>query len=491
MKRFLFGLFALISASIAFAGSQQQMLMAAKPSAGVVNPFPATNLGEWWDGNTGLAVSGSNPTSWTGALHSTVLTATATVSPMLVETVGAQTYIKFSVPGGNTVGGYFSLPGGFTWNKQAVSWYFFYKRNSLTTDTDSLIWGGTSQDALIFAGQLFERYDVNGVVGTGIYGAENLACYFVRVDATNTKEGISSQIKVQTPAQDTGTITGGNISEYNAPPLFPLHVGALCGILKYDEKTSDATHSAILAAASIKYGTTPESAARYVCFDGDSRTFGSLSTDPVFWSYPAQMARLYSGGQPPYSISAAGGLQAVNNTAATATLLQLSYFTAYSNPTVSYAIGVNDVGAGTNSATIITAIQTWMSNVRASYPTVKLVGCTIFPFAFETVGQTAARTAVNTWILNTTLSTYDYTVDFAGDSRLQNPANLTYFNSDGLHLTDAGYGVCAALEKAVFDAHSLWGSMMYWNNRNRQYAGVIQFRSKFVAIREEEEMLAA
>ena len=43
----------------------------------------------------------------------------------------------------------------------------------------------------------------------------------------------------------------------------------------------------------------------------------------------------------------------------------------------------------------------------------------------------------------------DALADLGANANLQNSANLTYFNADGVHLTDAGYAVVTSIIDAA------------------------------------------
>ena len=115
--------------------------------------------------------------------------------------------------------------------------------------------------------------------------------------------------------------------------------------------------------------------------------------------------------------------------------------------------GVNDGVAGASAATIYDRLKTWWAAARAAGA--KVVACT------EIDAQNAGADAVS-WhstlypalnvLIKSDPSLYDALVDLGADARLQDATNLTYFTSDQIHPTTAGYGVIAALVRPVIEA---------------------------------------
>jgi len=107
-------------------------------------------------------------------------------------------------------------------------------------------------------------------------------------------------------------------------------------------------------------------------------------------------------------------------------------------------IGVNDIGGGTGSASLITAYTQWANKVHARG--MLAYGATITPFggnSYYSDAHEATRQAVNAWFRTNTL--YDAVIDF--DAVVRDPVTLTNlistYSSDGLHLTPAGYHAMA------------------------------------------------
>jgi lysophospholipase L1-like esterase len=109
-------------------------------------------------------------------------------------------------------------------------------------------------------------------------------------------------------------------------------------------------------------------------------------------------------------------------------------------------IGVNDIGGGTGSSSLITAYTQWANKAHARG--LLAYGATITPFggnSYYTTANEATRQAVNAWFR--TNNVYDGVIDF--DAVVRDPVTLTnllaaYNSGDGLHLNPLGYQVMAS-----------------------------------------------
>lgn len=102
--------------------------------------------------------------------------------------------------------------------------------------------------------------------------------------------------------------------------------------------------------------------------------------------------------------------------------------------------GVNDIGAGANSKTVIDAYKQMIAAAHAK--NIKVYGATITPFkgnSYYTGPHEAVRDTVNTWIR--TPGNFDAVLDF--DKAIRNPNDplsiLATYNNDGLHPNANGY----------------------------------------------------
>jgi len=108
-------------------------------------------------------------------------------------------------------------------------------------------------------------------------------------------------------------------------------------------------------------------------------------------------------------------------------------------------IGVNDIGGGTGSASLISAYTQFANKAHARG--LLAYGATITPFggnSYYTAANEATRQAVNAWFRTNNI--YDGVIDF--DAVVRDPVTLTnllssYNSGDGLHLNPTGYHVMA------------------------------------------------
>ena len=112
-------------------------------------------------------------------------------------------------------------------------------------------------------------------------------------------------------------------------------------------------------------------------------------------------------------------------------------------------IGVNDIGGGTSSSSLITAYTQFANKAHARG--LLAYGATITPFGgngYYTVAHEATRQAVNAWFRTNNI--YDGVIDF--DAVVRDPVTLTNIQSayyfgvnagDGLHMNPAGYQAMA------------------------------------------------
>lgn len=416
-------------------------------------PPNSADLIEWWDNrDADLSVTGSLVDTWTGRENGLVLTGTTTTRPTKVAVSGVN-YLNFA-------GDYLQLPAGFTWNKQNHSLFIVMRRASLGTGTNGLWQMETTGqvDAILLGGQLFRTWNAASGpndTATPINFADNIATAFMIGNASNTTIGLNNQSGT-VAANSSGTANGsGYLGAWSAAG-FPLDTSDVLAVVAYSRALDATERAAVLDWATTRYNATSRTYGKYLLFDGDSLTAGVQSTNVRNWSYPAQLSRLVTSGQPKYGNIGVGGQQIQNVTAATAAKLQLSYNTTLTG-TLVFWMGSNDINNARTGAQVWGDIQTYLSTVRASYPSVKIVGCTILTRSDNTGSEETNRTTLNTSILTTSSGSggFDYTVDLAADSRLSNASDTTYFDPDGVHLNDTGYGVVTALVKAVLDANAL------------------------------------
>lgn len=188
---------------------------------------------------------------------------------------------------------------------------------------------------------------------------------------------------------------------------------------------------------------------RRVVWEGDSRTTGTGATNSAY-HYPSQAVRKLTGVWSASNVGTGGNTVATMITQISAEVAPLFSATNSKNIAVLWG-GVND---NTDATTMHNRISSWCSTVRALG--FKVVVCT------EIDAQSAAHLAsgwhatnypaLNTLIRANWTSYADAIADLGANANLQDATNVTYFNADLVHLTNAGYGVVAGVVAPVVAA---------------------------------------
>lgn len=115
--------------------------------------------------------------------------------------------------------------------------------------------------------------------------------------------------------------------------------------------------------------------------------------------------------------------------------------------------GTTDYALNRTGAQVYGYEVDWANNIRsATSNTVYVIQTTTTPSTSFTGPQDTERIAGNALVIADASGAFDYSVDLAGDARLSNPSNTTYYNPDGTHLTAAGAQVVADLITPSFEA---------------------------------------
>lgn len=122
-------------------------------------------------------------------------------------------------------------------------------------------------------------------------------------------------------------------------------------------------------------------------------------------------------------------------------------------------VGTNDVGAsGHSSSTVITALQGLVTDLHSTSPAAKIVVLTLSPNGNWSGGQFTAAQAVNTAILNGTITSVNATVDAytaLNDSNNSGHLRADFDSGDGLHVNNAAHDVVIGLVRAALVTLSL------------------------------------
>ena len=186
--------------------------------------------------------------------------------------------------------------------------------------------------------------------------------------------------------------------------------------------------------------------------DGNSITQGNSASNANLTAWPPVCRELLISSQAASHSEkywlvknvAISGNTTGQRAAAFNTDVQPQFSTAYGRNIVTFFEVSNDVI--TNAATLNTAItnvQAYVTQARNSGWEVML--STVPPTTTTTNSANIVIPQFNTWLRdNPTWSDFPI-VEIANHASLSNPANTTFYNVDGLHMTDAGYAVVAGL----------------------------------------------
>jgi lysophospholipase L1-like esterase len=185
--------------------------------------------------------------------------------------------------------------------------------------------------------------------------------------------------------------------------------------------------------------------------DGNSITAGTGATSALLNAWPPVCTNLLTASQASHPSTvwvnkriAISGNTTQQRIAAFAAEAAPLFSLGYSRNVITFFEVVNDIVTNAvNLATAITNVQTWVSLARRTGFSVMLATPT--PTTNTGNGANVLVPQFNTWLrANPQWSDYPI-VDLAANASLSNPSNLTFYNVDGLHPTDAGYAVMAQL----------------------------------------------
>ena len=182
---------------------------------------------------------------------------------------------------------------------------------------------------------------------------------------------------------------------------------------------------------------------------GDSLTYGTGSSNRATLSYPAQLATALGSSVDVSNLGVFGRALGPASTSSTMLNVEATQELARvsgcrpANVIVLFAAS-NDIREGRSAAACWADVQTYCAAARAAGS--KVVLCTTITRGDDfSAGVESVRVAFNALVRAGAASICDALVDLDGDARLQNSANLTYFDPDTVHLTDAGFAVVASL----------------------------------------------
>lgn len=196
-------------------------------------------------------------------------------------------------------------------------------------------------------------------------------------------------------------------------------------------------------------------ASLYLVAEGDSLTVGFASSG-TFGPYPMQLALLY----PPTRMVSVQNFAVTGSVIADLISREAASDAPYDsrkNPVLLVWIGTNDlVGATLTPAQLLTQLTTYCNSQRsAGYS--HIVVFTMLPrsAAGTSVTFEADRQTFNTSLRAGYKGFADALADVAADTRIGisgDELDLTYYNSDKIHLINAGYAIVASIAKVAVDS---------------------------------------
>jgi lysophospholipase L1-like esterase len=184
-----------------------------------------------------------------------------------------------------------------------------------------------------------------------------------------------------------------------------------------------------------------------VVFDGDSRTVGGQGGSTP---YPDQTMATAGVTAKQYgsTVVATSGLTVAQLISRAATTVDVQYRSGTANNLVVLG-GTNDATAGADAATIYSRIVSYSAaRIAAGF---RVIVCTELPAsdtAHNNVTWNTTRATLNTSIRNGAAANGYTVADLAADANIGADGasdNVTYYQTDKLHLTTAGYGVMAGI----------------------------------------------
>lgn len=179
-----------------------------------------------------------------------------------------------------------------------------------------------------------------------------------------------------------------------------------------------------------------------VVFDGQS-----LNAAPLANPYPRQLMTTLRSGVPWTNVPISG----TSWTTLAKSASQRSYLFGTKAAVNIFIMcgGTSDITDGDTAATIYADMESYADGARtAGFDYV--IGTTITPSTSFTGPQETVRVAANVLIMADAGAAFEAQVDFAADTRLDDPTDATYY-TDGLHWTTAGAGVAAELMAPALD----------------------------------------
>lgn len=425
----------------------QKTSLLNRPSFGNGVPFRSSIAALWRMDQLGsMVLSGGNVTSvrdLSGNAGDLTTSGTLAYQSNSTDSTGLGGFVNFS-----DGASYFTMPS-LVVNRRSSSVFIWHRKNNNTQiNYNSLfIMPSTSSGyALMFSNNRVQQFfDNTSGTETGFGVCHDMICSYMIGGPSNFYAGLGSSLYTKGSALTAGTVTGGRIGLWTAAS-FPLYGSIKC-VLIYNQPLSLADRMQVLRWGEGQFNAVPVTCNTFHECAGDSRTFGTQSTNTDNYSWPSQYARLH-GLPPKLYQDGSPGDTIQSNTAQTKQIARLNNNSGYTNRVCWMAYGINDVSGGRTDVQVEADLASAITNVRAGSSGCKVIIPTIPSKGGLSGTQQTYLANINTWIKNT--AACDAVVDWA--AALPDPTNTTYFDADQLHMTNAGYAVMASAAKSVTDS---------------------------------------
>lgn len=432
-------------------------LLALRASALIAN-----NLAADWKGGVGVTASGGRISQWNDqhtlmnndGITNNLTQANASFQP--IDWVDAHGFHGVMFPWGFSSShpdDYLNIPSSLTVNTTNLTIYVVATGPTDQERSETLVWfSGSSEWIKFFLAGAFPSYfpaslSVGSRTST-IYPPLNRAVVVASSD--NLKTTFRWNYVVQTNApQATATLNGGGTIGVNNSAIGSGtewgYSGIVYRILVYKNAHTAAQMDAQVAELASLYGVLTNYTKQVVC-RGDSIIEGQGST--LLQTLPFQLWERYP--EILWRNQGIGSTLIGTNGDSNGSMYQTDgnfvdplYDPSLQQNWIFFFGGVNDMGAGVSATSAFGRLTNYIAARKAAHP------WKFYPTTVQ--ARTAAALNQSNMVFNACIRTN--VANWAGfidpglnspiETRLNNPTNLTYYFTDGLHLTNAGYGVFA------------------------------------------------
>ena len=442
IRRFAaFIVFALFSLVLSESLAQSPYLAHRRKAFAVPTPDTLTGLVTWMRASdlVGVVADGDPIDTWTDRMGNGNATAVTTARPLFRATgFNGRPGIEFTSTDAFT----FSKTVSSDWTVIAVVMPNNYSAHRLWSHNSAGSFGTTPYFSVQTSGKLTNSS------GTGTPLAESFDA--IEIDYPY----------IHTCTMDSGGSTGPRNQYFNRTLSHTATVnnfnyvvttlgngganqwlGFMGEYLIYDHDLTDAELNTVYAYLESRWACQH----RYIICDGDSLTRGHSASAGA--EYPTVLKNSISA--PGYTVKNYGvDSQTIADVASDVATQADRYAVRTSGENVYVAwVGTNDLFTGRTAAQVKTDYAALCTARQAAG--FRVVACTIMNHAITGSWTQADADDVNTYIRANYTSWADDLADIQANANLQTTTDTTYFQADGVHLTDAGYAIVADIVKSA------------------------------------------